>query len=785
LSVGRFLAGGFAVALALAAPAKALTLAAGGQARATIILAAGATAPERTAAKEVADYLCQISGADFRVLPEDQAPAQGSRVFIGPTAFARNQGFAADKLGPEEWVIQTVANDLVITGGRPRGTIYGAYHFLEDTLGVHWWNPFEQAVPRRKTVQLDRLNLRGKPAFQYRDIHMLYGHDDGRFAARNRVNRDGDARISGAYGGGRDYGPPSHVHTFNRYFPPNEFFPRHPEWYSLIDGKRVGDKSQLCLTDPGLRAAFLAKLLDTIKASWAEAKAAGTPPPLVFSVSQNDCPNPCQCERCQAIARAEEAECGPLLDFVNFLADGIKDQHPEVYLDTLAYNYTQKAPKTIRLRDNVIVRLCDTDSDPAKPITSAANTAFRESLSRSGRIAKNCRIWDYAVTYAEPVGMPMPTAQTFGPDYRFYAEHNVEGVFTELEYEILADMRDFKVWLMMKQLEHPYADYAKLVGTFTEGFYGPAAKRVRQYLTDLEAEASARQTHCTLTSTPTSLTYLNLGFINHAQQVFDQAEKAVEGDATLLRRVRHARLPLDRATLVLYTRLMSDWLALGKPPGQTPPDREAIGRRVLDTWLAQAKLRLPEGAFETEKQHAEAEVRRYTSIGTSAALPEKFRRLPAENVHDYLATMTRNYADLAKVVKDPEAETGITIKLDLTDKDLESPEKYTLPMPWGLYATDEKRSVGSNAIRRDDIPGPGYHWYRMGTFPIPPSAYVYFFWSWIIQADVDNVFDPAKPDQKFEVWARIKFEGPRFPHAKPADKDAIYVERLLVVKAEP
>ena len=83
-----------AVALALGVPAQALTLATGGQARATIVVATGATAAEKTAANEVADYLRQISGADFRVLPEDQAPAQGSRVFIGPTAFARSRGLA-------------------------------------------------------------------------------------------------------------------------------------------------------------------------------------------------------------------------------------------------------------------------------------------------------------------------------------------------------------------------------------------------------------------------------------------------------------------------------------------------------------------------------------------------------------------------------------------------------------------------------------------------------------------------------------------------------------------
>lgn len=766
----------------LAAPASALTLAESGKAAATIVVAAGATAAEQTAAAEVADYLRRISGAVFRVQPEGQTPADGSRIFVGPTAFARSQGLIAETLGPEEWIIRTIANDLVILGGPPRGTIYGAYHFLEDVLEVHWWNPFEESVPPRQTVRITTLNLQGKPAIPYRDIYMLYGHDGGRFAARNRLNRDGDARIAAQYGGCRDYGPPYHVHTFNWYFSPKEYLARHPEWFSLVDGQRVGEGAQLCLTQPELRRAFLTKLTNTIDTSWTAAKAAGAPPPVVFSVSQNDCLNPCQCTNCQAIARTEESECGPLLDFVNYLADGIKDRHPGVFIDTLAYQYTQKAPKTIRPRDNVIVRLCDTESDPSQPITAPANTPFREHLSRWARIARNLRVWDYAVTYASPVGMPMPTAQTYGPDYRFYAAHHVEGVFTELEFEVLADMRDFKVWVMMKQLEDPFADYAKLVRIFTEGFYGPGGKHVRQYLAELEQEAAARRTRCDWNSTPLSLTYLNLGFISRAQALFDQAEKAVESDATLLRRVRHARLPLDRATLAVHSRLTADWLRLGKPAGQSPPDRPATARRALGTWLEQAKLRLPATAQEKEKQHAEAEMRRYAIVPEGAALPEKFRALPAGSVYDYVATMTRNWADVVKVVKDPEAETGLANKLDLTAANVDRPEKYALPMPWGLYATVEKTHPGGGSIKAGDVPGPGYHWYKMGSYRVAPGYYVYFFWSWILQVEVDNVFDPTRPDQAFEVWARIKFTGPRFPHARPGDPDAICVERVVLVK---
>ncbi len=776
------LAATLAVGLMLAQPVRALKLASEGQATAAIVCAFGATAAEQMAADEIADYLHRISGGDFRVMPESQAPPEGSRVFVGLTAFARRQGLAMNALGPEEWVIRTVGDDMVIVGGQPRGTIYGAYHFLEDVLGVHWWNPFEESVPQRKTIQLEVLDLRGEPGLQYRDIYMLYGHDDGRFAARNRLNRDGDARIGARYGGCRDYGPPYHVHTFDKYFPPKEYFRQHPEWYSLVDGKRLAEGGQLCLTHPALRRAFLAKLIENIETSWAAAKGANTPPPLVFSVSQNDCMNPCQCERCQAIAKAEESECGPLLDFVNYLADGIKGKHPEVYLDTLAYQYTQKAPKTIRPRDNVIVRLCDTESDPTKPITAPANAPFRDHLSRWSQIARNLRVWDYAVTYANPVGMPMPTTQTYGADYRFYAEHHVEGVFTELEFEILADMRDFKVWVMMKQLENPDADYDRLVATFTDGFYGAASTFVRQYLADLQKEATVRQTPCNWNSTPLSLTYLNLGFIDRAQRLFDQAEQAVAGDEMLLRRVRHARLPLDRASLAVHTRLTSDWLGLGKPASPAPPDRDVVARRVLETWLAQVRLRLPESAQEAEKQRAEAEVRRYTTIPTSVVLPEKFRHLSPGAVRDYLATMTRNWADLAKVVKDPEAESGMANKLDLTAEGLEHPERYVLPMPWGLYATVEKKTIGGNTIKPEDVPGPGYHWYKMGTFPVVPGAYVYFFWSWIIQVEADNAFDPAEPNTPFDVWARIKFQGPSFPHAKAGDRDAIFVERLVLVK---
>jgi hypothetical protein len=771
-------------AACLAADADGLILAEGSRTPYVITLAADAAAPEQTAAAELAAYLKIITSAEFPIVTPDQAAGKPV-IAVGPGATGSKLGLDVGKLGPEEWLVRRSGKDLYVVGGRPRGTLYAAYHFLEDGLGVHWWNSWSETVPRQSTLKLGALNVQGKPTFRYRDIYMIYGEDGGRFAARNRLNRDGDSAITSAYGGTLAYGPPYHVHTFFLYVPPKEYFAAHPEWFSLIDGKRVGEGAQLCLTNPELRQLFLAKLRDYIATSWAAAKEANLPPPLVFSVSQNDWANPCQCAGCQAIATAEGSEAGPLLDFVNLMADSVKDQYPGVFIDTLAYQYTQKAPKTLTCRDNVIIRLCDTEADMLKPITAPANQAFRDHLLSWGKVSRNLRIWDYAVTYASPNGMPLPTAHTYGPDYRFYAAHHVEGVFTELEYPLIADLRDFKVWVMMKTLENADADYEQLTDTFMNGHYGAAGSSIKAYLRALEAEALARLSTSTCwQGSPSRLTYVNLAFVTRAQTLFDAAEQAVQADAELVQRVRYARLALDRASIAAYSKLMSEWLAEHGGPDGFPLDREAIGARALAAWNAEIDRRLPEAQRAKEKLVAEGEIKRFAMVPGTLNLPEKFRTQPRGTVYDYTALMTRNYADVVKVVKDPEAETGITNRLDLTAADVTNPEKYVLPMPWGLYGTIAKNTVVGAPIKAEDIPGPGYHWYQMGTFPVEPGFYMFVFWSWIIQLDVDNVFDPAKPAQAFEFWARIRFEGPRFPHAKPGEADAICVERIVLVKTK-
>ncbi|MFW6157158.1 MAG: DUF4838 domain-containing protein, partial [Armatimonadota bacterium] len=638
------------------------------------------------------------------------------------------------------------------------------------------------------TIELADLDLSGEPELQYRDIYKIYGYDEGRFAARNRLNRMGDPPIHARYGGGMDYGPPYHVHTFYRYFPPGEYFADHPEWYSLINGERMAERHQLCLTNEELRRAFLQKLRGYIEQTRVEAAETGAPPPRVFSVSQNDWGGQCQCENCQAITEREDSEAGPLLDFVNFLAEQIADDYPDVYISTLAYQYTQKPPASMKVRDNVIIRLCDTTSNFTEPITSETNQPFHDFLLSWAEIAQNLRIWDYAVTYADPRGLPKPTVHTYGPDYRFYAENNVEGVFTELEYPLKADIRDFKVWMMCKLLEDPYADYEALVTTFTDGFYGPAGPMLREYLALRDAAVADRPSHISMGASLQAVgTYMTFDVIRDSQAIFDRAEAAVADDAELLQRVRHARLSLDRATVMLWRQITGQWVAQGNEPTTVPLDRDTIADRYAATWRAEAERRLPEGKLAASVEELDSELVRYTALPAYIEPPEKFADLPPERVHDFTADMTRNWKSIVQVVRDEEAESGIANRLELpptVQPERHPVERYELPMPWGLYDTRNKQSHGSATIKPEDVPGPGYHWYTMGTHEIGSGWYLYFFWSWIIQLDIDAALDHENPDQQFDIWARIKFEGPAFPHGDEADENAINVERVVLVETE-
>jgi hypothetical protein len=76
---------------------------------------------DKTAANELAKYLKQVTGADFKVQAATP-PLPEKAILVGPVELQ-----APADLGEDGFVIQTVGNHLNIVGGASRGAIYGVY----------------------------------------------------------------------------------------------------------------------------------------------------------------------------------------------------------------------------------------------------------------------------------------------------------------------------------------------------------------------------------------------------------------------------------------------------------------------------------------------------------------------------------------------------------------------------------------------------------------------------------------------------------------------------------
>ena len=117
---------------------------------------------EVNAAQELKHYLAEIFGTPQAVFERKD----------GKAVVLRHEA----SMGREEFKIAAdPSGNVVISGGRPRGVMYGAYYFLDRKLGVHWYSPYDEYVPSAKTIEVKGLPHHGKPTFVAR---LLLSHSD-------------------------------------------------------------------------------------------------------------------------------------------------------------------------------------------------------------------------------------------------------------------------------------------------------------------------------------------------------------------------------------------------------------------------------------------------------------------------------------------------------------------------------------------------------------------------------------------------------------------------------
>ena len=505
------------------------TIAENGLAQAVIVIAADAAEPEQHAAVELANFLQQITGANFEIV---RPPAGGkSRLLIGPKAAKLAAAdFSTDGLGADGVVIRTVGNDLILAGGHPRGTLYAVYTFLEDYVGCRWWSSKVSSIPKKPTLKVGKLDVRYVPALEYRESYWFDAFD-GDWAVRNRCNGHA-ARLDAKRGGKHTY--QGFVHTFFPLIPPQTYFKDHPEWFSEINGKRKYERAQLCLTNEEMRKELVKNL---------KARLRSNPAATIASVSQNDWHGYCQCSKCAAIDKREGSPSGLMLRFVNAVAADIEEEFPHVAISTLAYQYTRKPPKYVKPWHNVIVRLCSIECSFSKPLADERNKKFRDDIVGWSKVCNRLYIWDYTTDFKHYV-MPHPNLRVLGPNVKFFVDHNVKGIFEQGSYNTYgAEMAELRAWVLAKLLWEPTRDGQELIDEFIDGYYGAAGPHIKAYLkvTHDAVEVSGDWLRCFSQHTAKFLSFETL---NKGWGHLKAAEAAVKDKPDLRFRVQVAQLPV-------------------------------------------------------------------------------------------------------------------------------------------------------------------------------------------------------------------------------------------------
>ena len=574
-----------------------------------------ATAVEKTAARELSAALQRITGEPYDVLPESEAG--DAAYLVGETSAARRlaaangwAGYAADEIRRG-----MLDGKVVLSGDATRGAIYSVDSFLEDVAGVRWWTSGESDYPSRPGWKPGEMApLRYAPPFRFRETFYRATLMDVDFKVRAKVNTTSYTRyiippnkekfIPAEKGGNHKlvFFPArrSAYHSFFMIIPPSEYFKDHPDWFSLVNGERVGSrdntdwskcKGQLCLSSDGMFREFVKNAKRFLRAN---------PDCDSIQVTQNDWNHGiCECERCKGFYDREGSVSGLYIDFANRVAAEVEKEFPDVTIDTFAYCFTRKAPKSIRPRHNVVVRLCDIECAFNRPLADSTyeqNRTFLKDLREWSKVAAgNLYIWDYQANFTSYM-MPHPNLQLFSDNLRLFREAGAVGVFEQGDAMCPAgDFAALKCYVTSHLMWDPSRDWRQLADEFLEGYYGSAAAPHLKEVLLISSESAARP------DAPAMGCYHNDAFPwitpEVGRKALDEmaaALRAAESQSDIFaRRVRLAKLAWDHVRIRSWkkwgqegspTKAIGDFKSALKEFG-IDAYRETTSRKTLEDYL--------------------------------------------------------------------------------------------------------------------------------------------------------------------------------------------------------
>jgi hypothetical protein len=438
-----------------------------------VVVAADADPVELTAAEELRHFIGLATGHELPaatdpVPPDDPTP----RIVVGPGPLTAELAPKLDAaaMGGEEYVLRSVGPHLVIVGGRPRGTLHGAYGWLQDHCGVRFLTPEVTHVPPLPSVPLGGIDERRAPAFVYREPLYHEALRDPVFFARIRAN--GYSCEVPVERGGRIAWATPHHHTMGWLMDTD------PAWQEALEDTFLTSEGRRGGFEPCYTSERAAAIMTQRVLMWMREQ----PDKHLFSVSQFDGPYWCHCERCAAVEIEHGAKSATLLTFINRIADGVRGEFPRNRIVTFAYAWSFAAPKKpLKPRDNVVIQVAPIGGHSEDGVDQVA--AWAQLVPAGNLIA-----WDYFTGFTHYT-IPFPVTWRIAAEVRKYHRLGYRGLLAQANYGSSGgSFQELNLYVARNLLWDPSWDVDRGVDEFLRLYYGPAAPPIRRFLELLNSD---------------------------------------------------------------------------------------------------------------------------------------------------------------------------------------------------------------------------------------------------------------------------------------------------------
>ena len=725
------------------------------------------------AVADLAHYLKRITGAEFPVISSDEIgkrPGVSRYLYVGRCPDSDKKPLAV-----WERRVRSEDGNIYFYGYGERGGSGAVYDFLEVYFGCRWFSfRGDEKIPTNREPEFPAIDFSRVPSFPIQMYCSFQKHAFAQgkdFERRNRIyifSRSIPMLITGHV---PDMMVPPGGKLKNQLWKPfplfakEEWFEKHPEYFSQDPkGERVAGV-QLCYSNPELRKLLNSKYEQIIKRFHK-----GGPALVKCNLNDNwgfSARTICCCPECMKLVAKYHDPAGPYWDYLIELCGFLKARYPEIIVEGSTYQITEKVPDCIgRLPDNLMVGYAPLWRNFLKSFAHPSNARTLERLKLSLEKFPQVRVQIYPTVYPRDTTIQPLAAglRQWGETMRLLKKLGVVELTAELGYgwqseTAFSDLRHYLIARLANDVE---LDVDQLIEEYMVHTYAEAAPRMIAYWRELEKCEAEEENGMLWTGLPYgAFKYLTADNLARWSREFDAMEKLTAHDPAALAAVKSARANLDEA-------ILSVWPRLPKRPEFELKTVLARARKNLTAAYEHAVAFEPDAKKRKEIFDFYYNRRVFNGIDFFAFAartphPLKMKRpLRRGAVHRQIPTHRRHtefgqraYSD------DPKAAFGVSMWFSLKGKDIIAAPKIRRGDLSGFdefIALRDPRPIQVSEMSKNL--GKGYKLYYIGRTRLWPECVL-----WLgglrrsMNAQLSHFYDRRHPEQEYDVYLSLRYRN--------------------------